>query len=108
MYDKIMEDVLPSALSIGVDYGLFWELNPKSLEPFVKAFSLSQENIDRNNWLQGMYIKMAIVSSMDKKTNYPTKPFSEKASKKLSPREHMLEIRDKVLRTANVINSNFK
>ncbi|MEI3515769.1 MAG: hypothetical protein V8R50_00045 [Clostridia bacterium] len=36
--ELIYEVYLPGALQIRVDYGLFWRLTPKKLEPFLKAY----------------------------------------------------------------------
>jgi hypothetical protein len=60
---------------MGVDYELFWKLNPKSLSPFVKAFSLKQKYQDTMAWQSGQYIKLAITSSFNKESKYPNKPF---------------------------------
>ena len=74
---EIHDTILPNALSIGVDYDLFWSLNPKSLEPFVKAFSLKEKHADYLAWLQGKYIQMAVGSTLSKEVKYPSKPFLE-------------------------------
>lgn len=63
-------------MAIGVPSDLFWTLNPKELEPFKKAFSLSQEIVDINNWQLGNYIRIAVASALDPKNKYPTEPFS--------------------------------
>ena len=50
---------LPGALQIGVDYGLFWQLTPKKMEPFLKAYESRQkeqlEFINIAGWVNGMY-----------------------------------------------------
>lgn len=75
--DYIMNDVLPNALMIGVDYDLFWELNPKSLAPFIKAFKLKQRYDDAMNWSLGRYFQMAVASNFSKEAKYPPKPYME-------------------------------
>ena len=62
-------------MAIGVDYNLFWELTPKELEPFKKAFELSNTFKDISNWELGKYIQMAIGSVISKSVKYPNKPF---------------------------------
>lgn len=74
MYHRIMDEILPNALMMDVDYKLFWELNPEELIPFIKAFSLKRKQADVSAWQQGMYIRMAITSSFNKDAKYPTKP----------------------------------
>ncbi len=39
----IEESYLPMALRMGVDYHLFWQLNPRRLQPFVKAYQEEQK-----------------------------------------------------------------
>lgn len=91
MREKINKKILPNALMIGVDYKQFWKLNPRTLDPFVKAFSLRQEYDDFNAWRQGKYIRMAIVSSLNKDAKYPEKPIG--VPKKKTPEEIQEEIR---------------
>jgi len=67
---------------MGVGYDLFWTLNPKSLQPFVEAFTLKQKYDNVNNWQLGLYIQVAIASVLDKKTNYPKTPFGEEVVEK--------------------------
>jgi hypothetical protein len=93
---------------IGVDYDLFWTLNPKSMKPFVKAFELKQQHENQIAWLQGMYIRLAIISAFNKESKYPNKPLTDekkKAKPKLSPAE---EIKQKMFRQMQIINSRFE
>ncbi len=86
---------------IGVDYDLFWTLNPKSLSPFIKAFELKQKYDDAMAWRSGAYIKMAIASSLAKGNKYPTKPFSDTGSREMTPQE----IKEKMMANAEIINA---
>ena len=97
----INEQILPRALMMGVGYDLFWTLNPKSLTPFVKAFSIEfemrQKYDDWLAWQSGIYVRMAIVSSLGKEVKYPELPMSHEVVKRKSTenvnpiKEHMLE-----------------
>lgn len=89
---------------IGVDYELFWNLNPKSLSPFIKAFSLKQKYDDYTLWLQGKYIQMAIASTMNKNAKYPPKPFSTEEVTKISSAE---EIKRKMFERMKILNAKF-
>lgn len=98
---------------IGVDYELFWTLNPKSLAPFVKAFELKQQHEDTLAWVQGIYIKRAIVSAMNKEAKYPNKPMMETYTGKAkvveeTPEERQQFIKDMFLIRMETINSKFK
>lgn len=90
---------------MGVDYDLFWTLNPKSLIPFVKAFNLKQEYDDAMAWKSGTYVRMAIASCLDKNIKYPKKPLMSdyKNDKPMSSDE----IKKRVMAHAELINTKF-
>ena len=90
---------------IGVDYELFWTLNPKSLSPFVKAFNLKQRYDDAMAWSNGAYVRMAIASSLSKNVKYPSKPLMSKGEDKPMTSE---EIKRRVMAHAQIINQKFK
>lgn len=107
--DDIIENVLPQALMMGVDYNLFWTLNPKSLSPFTKAFNLKIQYDDRLAWQHGKYITVAVASVLDNKTKYPTKPFLEDMDNLIeeTPQDRMNRIKEKMLMNMVVINQKF-
>lgn len=74
MRAQLEDEVLPSALALGVSYELFWSLNPRKLNVFAKAHNIKQREIDFNNWYLGQYIMSAIACCFDKKSKYPPKP----------------------------------
>lgn len=105
MLEQIEEDTLPHALMIGVDYDLFWTLNPKSLSPFIKAFTMKEEYDDSFAWRLGAYIKLAVVSSLGNEAKYPEKPFMQAPVKRdMTPDE----IKEKMMRSAEIINSRLE
>ena len=69
---------LPGALQIGVDYGLFWRLTPKKLEPFLKAYESRQkeqlEFINIAGWVNGMYAGYSLGAAFGENVQYPEKP----------------------------------
>lgn len=91
---------------MGVEYDLFWTLNPKSLDPFVKAFSMKQKYDNICSWRDGLYIRMAMASILDKSVSYPSKPMGEEVE--LTPQERSLQIRQKVMERMIVVNSRFE
>lgn len=107
MIDIIEDVILPSALMIGVDYELFWTLNPRSLSPFTKAFSLTQKYQDQLAWQQGLYIRQAIASCFSKEVKYPTKPTSSIEVKNEPVAESPEEIKAKFLKHAMLLNTKF-
>lgn len=91
---------------MGVDYDLFWTLNPKSLQPFIKAFELKQKNNDTMAWQFGQYVRMAIASVLSKDGKYPQKPILSKdevVAKQMSAEE----IKARFMAHAQRINARF-
>lgn len=73
-----MKVILPNALNCGCGYELFWTLNPKKLESFFEAYRLKiKEQItmqDSFAWLQGTYVREALMDAVRGKNNYPRQP----------------------------------
>lgn len=110
-YEQILNDTLPSALMMGVDYELFWTLNPKSLEPFVKAFELKQQYDDTIAWLGGIYVRYAIASSFNKEIKYPMDTLLESHKKDIETDDSEIRqqiIKERFLKQARQLNSRFK
>lgn len=90
---------------IGVPYELFWDLDPHSIAPFVKAFEFKQKYDDTIAWQHGFYIQMAINSTFSKDEKYPKKPiFTNK--EKITPEEQQKLIKERFIRHANDINQS--
>lgn len=104
MFNHIENELLPNALMIGVDYDLFWTLNPRSLSPFVKAFDLKQKYDDGVAWQHGVYVQQAIASCLNKSSKYPTKPMMSKTTYREVPMSAE-QIKARVMAQMNVINS---
>lgn len=80
-YRQIIHELwLPKALLIGVDYLLFWQLNPKKLEAFIKAYEEEQKNyIEKTNfsaWLNGLYISHAVAAVLSDEHQYFPEPLA--------------------------------
>lgn len=78
MRDLINREYLPSALLIGVDYQLFWSLNPRKLEPFILAYEKkSKSRLEELNvaaWLNGVYFTQSIGATFGENGKYPEEP----------------------------------
>lgn len=92
---------------IGVNYDLFWTLNPKSLSPFIKAFSLKEKYDDRMAWHSGLYIKMAIASALSKDNKYPSTPILGQKLV-LTDEEKMERFKQIMKERMSIINSRFE
>ena len=91
---------------MGVGYELFWTLNPKSLSPFIKAFSLKQKYDDSMAWQSGMYIRMAVASCFDKNTKYPNAPILKDAT--IVAETDAEKIKRKFMERAEILNMRFE
>ena len=58
-------------MQYGVDYKLFWHLNPRKLTPFRKAY---EKDTDFKAWLHGNYVAEAIACCFGKDHEYPSMP----------------------------------
>lgn len=101
---------------IGVDYELFWTLNPKTLSPFIKAFSLRQQYDDTLAWNNGRYIALAISSNFSKEQKYPRQPLLKDRnvdeilkpkSEEEKAKESQEEIKRKFMERMNILNHRF-
>lgn len=101
---------------IGVDYELFWTLNPKTLSPFIKAFSLRQQYDDTLAWNNGRYIALAIASNFSKEQKYPRQPLLKDRnvdeilkpkSEEEKAKESQEEIKRKFMERMNILNHRF-
>lgn len=63
----IWEEYLPMALSIDVEWELFWHLNPKKLSPFIEGHKKKLKEIDSliHTWI-GTYGISALTTAISK------------------------------------------
>lgn len=93
---------------IGVQYDVFWDLNPKTLSPFIKAFTLKQRYDDSIAWQHGFYIKIAIASALNKNANYPQKPLSTSVEEYQSDEDRQKIIKERFMKHAKQLNVKFR
>jgi hypothetical protein len=113
----VNENILPEALSIGIDYNLFWDLNPTLLKPFFKAHQLKQDRYMQEqstiSYWNGIYVAHAISASFGSK--FPDKPLKlfktleevEKENRPLTEAE-IIEERNKFVEGLKLMEINFK
>lgn len=93
MKELIEREYLPQALAIGVEYSLFYSLNPTKIEPFINAHMIKQEvELDKiylESWLNGQYVLSALGMLLGN-SDYPTKPLTV-AETKLEEKEEEIE-----------------
>ena len=72
---------MPIAMRYGVPERMFWDMNPRLLEPWQRMYEYEQqEDADRRDyvaWLNGRYVLEAIGAALDgKRYPYPSEPYS--------------------------------
>jgi hypothetical protein len=75
---------------VGVPYETFWNLNPKKLKPFYKAYQLKLEEKNNELWLLGAYTYNAIISASP-----IFNPFAKKGTKPLPYLDKPFEVAGK-------------
>lgn len=66
---------MPYALSLGIDYVQFWNMNPRMIEPFSKAYRLELKNQNLLMYIQGIYyldaLNVALGNMFRKRSQQP-------------------------------------
>lgn len=83
---ELIENVwLPQCLTIGITYELFPRLNPRTIEPFRKAFQQKKDEeiatIEYTAWRNGLYVASAIGACFSKNGRYLDRPIEVRADK---------------------------
>ena len=103
---------MPLAIRYGVPENIFWDLNPKRLEPWQRHYEyqeqLKKDDDDYRAWLSGRYILDAIAAALDGKSNpYPTEPYS--TTQRRNEEEEARQIAsDKFMAFAMAFNARFE
>lgn len=90
--DSIYEKWLPAAYRIGLDLDLFWRLNPRRMEPFLRMYENKRteelrEKREFNNqlaYLTGRYVQAAIASCLSKGCEYPKQPYDLRSAEEIA------------------------
>ena len=76
-----MDEYLPSALAIGVEYDTFWRLTPRLLKSFAKAHLIKTRDAELFAYLSGRYVfdavSIALSNAFAKKGSTPIKWMTE-------------------------------
>lgn len=79
---EFFDETFPYYLSIGMPYELYWDGRPELVIPYRRADVLRQQRASNDAWLQGAYTRLAVLSTLDKKTKYPKQPIEITAPQK--------------------------
>lgn len=94
MKELIEREYLPQALAIGVEYSLFYSLNPVKIGYFIEAYVQKQEvELDKiylETWLSGQYI-LAALGTVLGESDYPKEPLTVEQTKKEEQQEAVEE-----------------
>lgn len=89
-----------NALVVGIDEKTFWELTPKTIQVYFKAYEKRRQMQIQDIWLQGQYFMCAVGAALDSKNKYPEMPFKEENEQELAQDEKWLqEQRNRALQT---------
>lgn len=69
-----LEKLCPYYIMYGMSYDEFWNSSLDRLAAYWQAYQYGIERRNQELWLQGLYIRDAIASCLDKKVKYPEKP----------------------------------
>lgn len=100
---------LPYALLIGISEERFWKLNPRTIQPYVKAYQMKQEQRDTEMWQMGIYVQQAfgvvisaLASSFGKKKSdakYFEKPLHQQMKEQQQIDGNQLSEEEKIRQT---------
>lgn len=76
------------------DLYLFFEQKQKRMNDEQK---MQADIMDHQAWLTGVYIQRAVASVMNKKSKYPSEPFSQKKSRRMVATEDMTDSEKRVM-----------
>lgn len=80
---------LPQALFLGIPEERFWQLNPRKMKPWKKAYEMRLEHEDRIAWETGRYFMASIGAALNGKPDiYPRLPFSQLKELQENPEDH--------------------
>ena len=103
-------------MASGVDYRLFWHLNPTKLKPFFEADKIKLKNrmseIETSAYVNGIYVARAVGACFSKGSKYPEKPlgifdFDKREQKELTEEEIELA-REKLIANLQLMQVNFE
>ena len=62
------------ALLLGMPSSEFWNGDTDWLNSYIEAGKMKQRRDNENNWLNGLYVQMAVASCLSKDAKYPKRP----------------------------------
>ena len=73
-FGKYLDQICSYYMSWGMTWDEFWHESLDRLQAYWQANQFSIERRNQELWLQGLYIRSAVASCLDKKFKYPDKP----------------------------------
>lgn len=99
---------LPLAIRVGVGYSEFWDMTPFIIKLYVdkqnKKREYEEQRLNTTAWLTGLYVKVAIGSSLSSDVDYPDTPFGEEKEDDLTTKDHV----ERFGLWADIFNKNFE
>jgi len=73
-YAHYLDTICPYFMHYGMTWDEFWYGSIDRLHAYWQAHQFAVEQRNQELWLQGLYIRAAVASCLDKKNKYPDKP----------------------------------
>ena len=73
-FAKYLDTICPYYMNYGMTWDEFWYESIDRLQGYWQKHQFAVEQRNQELWLQGLYIRSAVASCLDKKNKYPDKP----------------------------------
>lgn len=73
-FAKYLDTICPYYFLYGMTWDEFWYGSIDRLQGYWQKHQFEVEQRNQELWLQGLYIRLAVASCLDKKNKYPEKP----------------------------------
>lgn len=73
-FAKYLDTICPYYMNYGMTWDEFWYESIDRLQGYWQKHQFAVEQRNQELWLQGLYIRSAVASCLDKNNKYPDKP----------------------------------
>ena len=73
-FAKYLDTMCPYYMLYGMTWDEFWYGSIDRLQAYWQKHQFEVEQKNQEMWLEGLYIRLAVASCLDKKNKYPEKP----------------------------------
>lgn len=103
-------------MAVGIDYRLFWHLNPTKIKPFFEAdkirFKNKMSDMETSAYVNGIYVAKAIGACLSKNGKYPEKILGifdlDKQKEKPMTEDEIKQARENLIARLQLMQTNFE